>query len=42
MVKMTSAELLGRLRAEADRVSGIADRLREAIETWPFRPRVWG
>ena len=30
MVKMTGAELLRALRAEADRVSGIADRLRQA------------
>ena len=31
--RVTGAELLRLLRAEADRVSGIADRLREAIET---------
>src|ERR1700730_2678115 len=33
MAKVTGAELLRLLRAEADRVSGIADRLREAVET---------
>jgi colicin import membrane protein len=33
MAKVTGAELLRSLRAEADRVSGIADRLREAVET---------
>ena len=33
MAKATGAELLRALRAEADRVSGIADRLREAVET---------
>src|ERR1035441_1679504 len=33
MARVTGAELLRMLRAEADRVSGIADRLREAIET---------
>ena len=33
MAKVTAAELLRALRAEADRVSGIADRLREAVET---------
>src|ERR1017187_9404351 len=33
MAKVTGAELLRLLRAEADRVSGIADRLREAVAT---------
>src|SRR6204780_5642864 len=33
MAKVTGAELLRLLRAEADRVAGIADRLRDAIET---------
>jgi colicin import membrane protein len=33
MARVTGAELLRMLRAEADRVSGIADRLREAVET---------
>jgi hypothetical protein len=33
MARATGAELLRALRAEADRVSGIADRLREAVET---------
>lgn len=33
MARVTGAELLRQLRAEADRVSSIADRLREAIET---------
>jgi hypothetical protein len=33
MARLTGAELLRSLRAEADRVSGIADRLREAIAT---------
>ena len=33
MAKVTGAELLRALRAEADRVAGIADRLREAAET---------
>ena len=31
--RVTGAELLRLLRAETDRVSGIADRLREAVET---------
>lgn len=33
MARVTGAELLRLLRVEADRVSGIADRLREAVET---------
>src|ERR1039458_7824275 len=33
MARVTGAELLRALRVEADRVSGIADRLREAVET---------
>src|SRR5580698_3942641 len=33
MAKVTGAELLRLLRAEADRVAGIADRLRDAVET---------
>src|SRR5580698_1533575 len=33
MARVTGAELLRLLRAEADRVSDIADRLREAVET---------
>ena len=33
IAKVTGAELLRALRAEADRVSGIADRLRQAVET---------
>src|SRR5712692_4197049 len=33
MARVTGAELLRSLRAEADRVAGIADRLRDAIET---------
>ncbi len=33
MAKVTGAELLRLLRAEADRVAGIADRLREAVDT---------
>ena len=33
MAKVTGAELLRQLRAEADRVAGIADRLRDAVET---------
>jgi hypothetical protein len=33
MARVTGAELLRALRAEADRVSGIADRLRQAVET---------
>jgi len=33
MARVTGAELLRLLRAEADRVAGIAERLREAIET---------
>ena len=33
MARVTGAELLRLLRAEADRVSGIADRLVEAVET---------
>jgi colicin import membrane protein len=33
MAKATGAELLRALRAEADRVAGIADRLRQAVET---------
>ena len=33
MAKVTGAELLRLLRAEADRVADIADRLREAVET---------
>ena len=33
MARVTGAELLRQLRAEADRVSGIADRLIEAVET---------
>jgi hypothetical protein len=33
MARLTGTELLRSLRAEADRVSGIADRLREAIAT---------
>ena len=33
MAKVTAAELLRALRAEADRVSGIADRLRQVVET---------
>src|ERR1019366_5569702 len=33
MARVTGAELLRSLRAEADRVSGIAERLREAIAT---------
>ncbi len=33
MAKVSGAELLRLLRAEADRVSAIADRLREAVET---------
>jgi colicin import membrane protein len=33
MAKVTAAELLRALHAEADRVSGIADRLRQAVET---------
>src|ERR1017187_1153562 len=33
MARAPGAELLRMLRAEADRVSGIADRLREAVET---------
>jgi colicin import membrane protein len=33
MAKVTGAELLRALRTEADRVSGIADRLRQAVET---------
>src|SRR3984885_6337352 len=33
MAKVTGAELLRALRAEADRVAGIADRLRQAVET---------
>jgi colicin import membrane protein len=32
MARVTGAELLRALRVEADRVSGIADRLREAVE----------
>src|SRR5260370_6645037 len=33
MARVTGAELLRSLRAEADRVAGIADRLREAVAT---------
>jgi colicin import membrane protein len=33
MAKVTGAELLRAVRAEADSVSGIADRLRQAVET---------
>ena len=33
MAKVTGVELLRALRAEADRISGIANRLREAVET---------
>jgi colicin import membrane protein len=33
MAKVTGAELLRALRAEADRDVGIADRLRQAVET---------
>jgi hypothetical protein len=33
IAKLTGAELLRALRIEADRVSGIADRLRQAVET---------
>ena len=33
MAKVTGAELLRALRTEADPVSGIADRLRQAVET---------
>ena len=33
MGRVTGAELLRQLRAEADRVADIADRLREAVET---------
>jgi len=33
MARVTGAELLRLLRAEADRVAGIADRLREAVAT---------
>jgi hypothetical protein len=33
MAKVTGAELLRGLRAEADRISGIVDRLRQTIET---------
>ena len=32
MAKVTGAELLRLLRAEADRVADIADRLRDAVE----------
>ena len=33
MARVTGAELLRSLRAEADRVAGISDRLREAVAT---------
>jgi hypothetical protein len=33
MAKVTGAELLRLLRADADRVAGIANRLREAVDT---------
>src|SRR5579863_83282 len=33
MARVTGAELLRQLRTEADRVAGIADRLREAVTT---------
>jgi hypothetical protein len=33
MARVTGAELLRALRAEADRVADIADRLRQAVET---------
>jgi hypothetical protein len=33
MAKVTGAELLRALRIEADRISGIADRLYQAVET---------
>src|SRR5580698_8083348 len=33
MAKVTGTELLCLLRAEADRIAGIADRLREAVDT---------
>lgn len=33
MARVTGAELLRQLRAEADRVAGIVGRLREAVET---------